>query len=410
MAGITGQGDTFDLPNYVGELFSITPEDTPFLSAIGGLTGGEAADATLFQWQGYDLRDADATRQRLEGADAPTPEARVRFNVNNVVEVHQEALEISYTKLAATGQFNSTGSTHAGAVGLQGQNPVMRELDWQIAQALKQVARDVHKSFITGTFNNPSTNATARRTRGIMEATATNVSTQGGTAIGTATIESDTEVWTITAHGLAVGDEIAVTTATGGAIGVLAENQIYFVRTVPDANTFTVAARSGGAAVAFATDGGAVVYEATPLTEDLVLDLVQQAWENGGLMESETATVLTNATLKRALTELFITRKNYQEQTRNVGGVSVQTIETDFGRLNLMLDRHMPSAALQLVSLEECAPVFLPVPGKGFLFVEELAKVGAAERRQMYGEIGLKYGNERKHAKMLRVGTPAPVA
>src|SRR5687768_18598782 len=110
MAGITGQGDTFDLPNYVGELFAVTPEDTPFLSAIGGLTGGESADATLFQWQGYDLRDASASRQRLEGADAPTAEARVRFNVTNVVEIHQEALELSYTKLASTGQFASTGS------------------------------------------------------------------------------------------------------------------------------------------------------------------------------------------------------------------------------------------------------------------------------------------------------------
>lgn len=410
MAGITGQGDTFDLPNFVGELFAVTPEDTPFLSAIGGLTGGEAADATLFQWQGYDLRDAADNRQRVEGADAPTPEARVRFNVNNVVEVHQEALEISYTKMAATGQFNSTGSSHAGAVGLQGQNPVMRELDWQITQALKQVARDVHKSFITGTFNNPSSNSTARRTRGIMEATTTNVSTQGGTVIGTATIEADTEVWTLTSHGLSVGDEITITTATGGAVGVLAENQIYYVRTAPDANTFTVSARPGGAAVAFATDGGAAVYEATALTEDIVLDLVQQAWENGGLMESETATVLTNATLKRALTELFITRKNYQEMSRNLAGVNVTTIETDFGRLNIMLDRHMPTAALQMVSLEECVPVFLPVPGKGFLFVEELAKTGAAEKRQLYGEIGLKYGNEKKHGKILRVGSPAPLA
>jgi hypothetical protein len=72
-----------------------------------------------------------------------------------------------------------------------------------------------------------------------------------------------------------------------------------------------------------------------------------------------------------------------------------------------MLDRHMPTAALQMVSLEECVPVFLPVPGKGFLFVEELAKTGASEKRQMYGEIGLKYGNEKKHGKILRVGTPA---
>ncbi|MBF8193278.1 DUF5309 family protein [Nonomuraea sp. K274] len=406
MAGITGQGDTFDLPNYVGELFAVTPEDTPFLSAIGGLTGGESASATLFQWQGYDLRDASATRQRQEGADAPTAEARVRFNTTNVVEIHQEALELSYTKLAATGQFNSTGSSHAGSVGISGSNPVLNELDWQIAQHLKQIARDFEKSCITGTFNNPSTNATARRTRGILEATSTNATTKG-TTVGTATIESDTELWTITAHGLAVGDQIVVGTLTGGAATVLTEDTIYYVRTAPDADTFTVAARPGGAAVAFATDGGGVVYKPTPLTDAVVFDLLQQVWENGGIQESETATVIVGASLKRALTKIFIKDRNFQETTRNVGGVSLTTFETDFGRLNLMLNRHMPTATLSVVSLEECAPVFLPIPGKGFLFVEELARVGAAEKRQIYGEIGLKYGNEKAHGKLLRVGAPA---
>ncbi|MGA5764483.1 SU10 major capsid protein [Nonomuraea bangladeshensis] len=401
MAGITGQGDTFDLPNYVGELFAVTPEDTPFLSAIGGLTGGESAEATLFQWQGYDLRDASASRQRLEGADAPTAEARVRFNVNNVVEIHQEALELSYTKLAATGQYASTGSSHAGSVGINGSNPVLNELDWQIQQHLKQIARDVEKSFITGTFNNPSSNATARRTRGILEATATNVSTQG-TSVGTAVIEADDESFTISAHGLSNGDAVAVSSLTGGATSVLAENTLYYVISSAT-NTFKLATKPNGSAIAFSTDGGAVVTKATALTEAIILDLMQDVWTSGGIMESETATLMANATLKRALTKIFITDKNYREMSRTVGGVHVTTIETDFGTLNLMLNRHMPTSLLSVVSLEECTPKFLPIPGKGFLFVEELARSGAAEKRQIYGEIGLAYGNEKKHGKILNV-------
>ena len=39
MGAVSGMGDSYDLPNYVGELFNITPNDTPFLSAIGGMTG-----------------------------------------------------------------------------------------------------------------------------------------------------------------------------------------------------------------------------------------------------------------------------------------------------------------------------------------------------------------------------------
>jgi hypothetical protein len=327
MAGITGMGTTFNLPNFVGELFAETPTDTPFLSAIGGLTGGEMVNSTLFQWQGYDLRDADDTRQRVEGANAPTAEERVRFNVTSVVEIHQEAIDISYTKLAATGQYNSTGSSHPGSVGISGMNPVMNENDWQIRQALIQIARDIEQTFLTGTFSNPATNATARRTRGLQEAIVTNV---------------------IAAGGLPLDDDAAGTEQPGY----------------------------------------------------LLLDLLQLVWENGGIMVSDTATIMCNAFQKRRLTKAFITDANYQEQTRDVGGVSVTTIETDFGRLNIMLNRYMPTDELFVVSLEQCAPEFLLVPDKGFLFVEPLAKIGASERSQIYGEIGLKYGNEKAHGKI----------
>lgn len=405
MAGITGQGTTFNLPNYVGELFAVTPTDTPFLSAIGGLTGGERANATLFNWQGYDLRDADETRQRTEGANAPTPESRVRFTQHNVVEIHQEAVEVTYTKQAAVGQFASTGSTHPNAVGVTGTNPVLDEMDWQVQQALTQIARDTEVGFIAGKFQNPADNSQPRRTRGIMEATVSNVSTQG-TLKGTATIESDNELFTLAAHGMANGTAVTVANLTGGAVGILKENTLYYVRDSLT-NTFALARKPGGTAIAFSVDGGADVYTATALSEAMVVDLLQLAWENGGIAESETATLMANGTIKRGLTKIFITDKNYQEQSRTVAGVAVMTIDTDFGRLNVMLNRHMPSAALQVVSLEECAPAMLEIPGKGFLFQEPLAKQGAADRTQIYGEIGLKYGNERKHAKMLRVTAPA---
>ena len=63
MAGISGQGTTFNLPNYVGELYALTPADTPFLSAIGGLTGGGMTTATEVEWQDerYEIDDVDGT-------------------------------------------------------------------------------------------------------------------------------------------------------------------------------------------------------------------------------------------------------------------------------------------------------------------------------------------------------------
>ena len=57
MPRIDGMGTTYNLPNYTGELFGASPEDTPLLSMIGGLTSGESVASTLFEWQGYDLRE-----------------------------------------------------------------------------------------------------------------------------------------------------------------------------------------------------------------------------------------------------------------------------------------------------------------------------------------------------------------
>lgn len=329
MATVTGQGTTFNLPNYTGELLRITPQDTPFLSAISGLSaenfggtvgGAEVVQSTHFQWQTTDLRDASATRQRAEGANAPTAESRDRANVLNVVEIHQEALELSYSKLAALQNLNETGAVHPGAAGVGGSNPVSNEAVEQINSHLAQIARDVELTFLTGTFNDPATNAANRRTRGLMQAITTNVNDLG---------------------------------------------------------------------------------TAAALTKAHVLDLMQDVWESGGISESGTATVIVAGAQKRALTKIFVEDGGYRQNSRTVGGVAVDTILTDFGELNVMLNRHFPTTALAVVSLEQCRPVVLNVPGKeaGF-FVEPLAKVGAAERWQVYGEIGLKYGNEKAHGKI----------
>ena len=156
MAGsVTGVGTTYGLPNYVGELFALSPADTPLLSAIGGLTGGGQTDATQFEWQTYDLRDASQTT-RTEGAVAPASESRVRGNVRNVCQIHQEKVEVSYTKQAAIRQYGTPSSApYRSADGAD--NPVADELDWQTMQALKSVALDVNWSFINGHQNVPTT-------------------------------------------------------------------------------------------------------------------------------------------------------------------------------------------------------------------------------------------------------------
>jgi len=403
MPGITGQGTTFNLPNFVGPLFAASPEDTPLLSSIGGLTGGRATTSTVFTWSGYDLRDADKLRQRLEGANAPNAEARTRYAARNVVEIHHEAVETSYTKSAAVGQLAGSGSSHPHAGSQIGTNAVQGEHSWQLMQAIKQVARDVEKTFVNGNFQEPSDNSTPRRTRGLNQAIATNV-IDSGTLVGNGAVAIATN-GTITeaSHGLTAGDRVVARALTGGAIGVLDEDHVYFVRSGGDASTFTLARTPGGAAITFAATGSADLYECVAVTEAMILDTMELAWQNGGLREGETRTIMVNSGLRRKLTNIFITAKNYQETSREVGGVSLRTIQTDFGDANVIMSRYIPSGVMMFVSLAELAPRFLEIPGKGHFFVEPLAKVGAADRDQLYGEIGLEYGNERTHAKLLGV-------
>lgn len=326
MPGITGMGTTFNLPNYVGELFSVSPEDTPFLSAIGGLTGGRPTNTTHFTWSGYDLRNASATRQRREGADAPEAEGRTRFSVMNVLEIHQETVATSYSKMYANGQFGNIGAENPNVQGLDGASAVTDEHQWQIEQALTQMATDIEASFILGEYNDPSADSGAqgpRRTRGVLEAIQTNV------------LDADEAM----------------------------------------------------------------------LNRRLINQLMRTVWSNGGIRRAQTATVMANGIQRQALSEVFTHQSGYQEQTRDVGGVSVDTIITDFGRINVMLNRYVPDDEIVLVSLEQCAPRFANIPGKGFLFQEQLAKTGASEQTQLYGEIGLEYGNERAHGRITGLST-----
>ncbi|MDZ4046186.1 MAG: DUF5309 family protein, partial [Rhodoglobus sp.] len=79
------------------------------------------------------------------------------------------------------------------------------------------------------------------------------------------------------------------------------------------------------------------------------------------------------------------------------GGVNFTTIMSDFGVFNVLLDRWMPADAFAVSTLSQLKPKFLATPGKGHFFSEPLAKIGASDREQVYGEVGLQWGNERAH-------------
>jgi hypothetical protein len=390
MAGITALGTTYSLPNYTGLLFGITPADTPFFSAIGGLTGGRATTDYEFEWGTYDMRAA-GQNVSLEGQDAPTPQERVRANASNILQIHQEAVAISYTKQAATARL-------AGMASQGTSNAVTNELDWQTEIMLRQMVRDINWSFINGTYQKPVDNTTARKTRGLLAAISTNVvAAQGVGTTGAAAAATD--LITATTHGLVAGDTVRFNSV--GAATPLTTTDIYYVISAGlAANTFSVSLTKGGAAVNITVDGTVNWNKGTVISAALINQTAQLAYDNGGLTGG-VPVMLMGSSQKMRITAAY-TSAGYvtKELEGNIGGVTVDRVQTDFGPMGIMLDRAMPPDTIAVVSLDQCAPVFLDVPGKGHFFEEPLAKTGASERNQLYGEVGLAYGNQLTHAKI----------
>ncbi len=400
MASVAGQGTTYNLPNYNGELFSLTPATTPLLSAIGGLTGGLQTDSTQFEWQTYDLASRSQP-STLEGATAPTAEGRVRANVRNICQIHQKKVSVSYSKQASKGVSTPSAAPYMSASGL-GATPVITELDWQVEQAIKEIAGDVNYSFIRGHYNVPTTNAAARQTKGLLEAITTNVTDKGANVQTGASSATDT-VTPAAAHSFAAGDLI-VFDAVGAATNITV-GEIYYIYSVSTTVSFkvkTTSGTTGGTALTLGTSSANLSYHqvwTTTLTTDHIETAVQGVWDNGGL-RGGVPVFIVNSRQKRAISAAYATSYGKAVpvvQGERIGGVAVDTVLTDFGQIGILLDSDWPKDSIGIASLDQLAPVFFNTPGKGVFFEEPLAKVGASDDVQLYGEIGLKYGSERSH-------------
>jgi hypothetical protein len=122
---------------------------------------------------------------------------------------------------------------------------------------------------------------------------------------------------------------------------------------------------------------------------------------SGGRTYQQTPIIFVNAFQKQKISDIY----GYQPDDWMIGGVNIQTILTDFGRVGVVYDSDVPADTVLLSATMVCKPVFTPVPGKGRLFYEPLAKTGAAEKGQVYGQIGLDYANEKLHAKITGLAT-----
>jgi len=90
---------------------------------------------------------------------------------------------------------------------------------------------------------------------------------------------------------------------------------------------------------------------------------------------------------------------------REINGIKIDELITPFGNVGLMANPYVASGTAILFNPTICSPVYMDVPGKGNFFLEELAKTGAADKYQIYGQCGLDYGAEWYHGKITGLAT-----
>lgn len=146
------------------------------------------------------------------------------------------------------------------------------------------------------------------------------------------------------------------------------------------------------------TGGTSVDATSVELSKDMVQELLRTMHSNGALFANPV--FIANGLQRQRLSDIY----GYAPQDRNVGGVNIEQIETNFGTIGVLpAHRFMPGTSLALADLDVVAPVFQPVPQKGNFFYEELSKSGAAEKGQIYGKFGLDHGPAFAHGKIINL-------
>lgn len=136
------------------------------------------------------------------------------------------------------------------------------------------------------------------------------------------------------------------------------------------------------------------------LTETLMLDAMQKMWDHGSQGEYYT---FVNASVKRKLNDLLKNAANIRVNITNglsqTMGITVQKVESDFGTLNLVLDRHMDVKTMLILDLDQVQIAEL----RGTFF-EMLPKAGDYHKGHILNESTIKLLNSYSGAKLINIG------
>jgi len=174
------------------------------------------------------------------------------------------------------------------------------------------------------------------------------------------------------------------------------------------ASDSSTAAQTRG--IVTACSSNTVAAGSATLTKDIVDELLREMAGNGAKFRNPV--LFCNAFQKQKISDIY----GYAPDDRNIGGVNIKTIETDFAQMGIMYDNYMDTDEILIADLAFCSPVFVPVMFDGEDFVVDMVggsdvlwvptAVTAAQKGGFYyTQIGLDYGPEEYHGSITGLAT-----
>lgn len=138
-----------------------------------------------------------------------------------------------------------------------------------------------------------------------------------------------------------------------------------------------------------ASGGNSLDASGNALTTTRLTNLLEDIYDDGGFDGQGRLTVLAGATQKRAISGFLADQRRVDMAKQQVGTV-VSSYETDFGVVDVMLERYMPDDAILVIDPSRVKLVALKASN---LKSRDLPKTGLAYKKEIAGEFTLEVRN-----------------
>lgn len=172
----------------------------------------------------------------------------------------------------------------------------------------------------------------------------------------------------------------------------------------------TTAAKTRGIVTASAAGSNTVAASSATLAKSMVDELLREMMSSGAPMLNPV--IFANAFQIQKISDIY----GYAPADRNVGGLNINEIITEFGRIGVVYNPFMDTDDLLIAEMSVCEPVFVPVSFDGEDFNVDMqagadvlwvptAITAAKKGGFWYAQAGLDYGPEEYHGTITGLAT-----